>query len=130
MQRTGSILIVDSEPAIAELLVELLADAGYITLSASDSASAFWIIINYAPALLLLDTRLPDMPGPELIAQLRGADVIAMPIVLMSTDPCDVELPVPGAITCLAKPFDLDDVLACVAGFVQPFGASSQSLMV
>ena len=47
MRRTGPILIVDSEPAIVDLLVELLTDAGYAALSASDSASVFWIIINY-----------------------------------------------------------------------------------
>jgi DNA-binding response OmpR family regulator len=128
MQRTGTILIVDSEPAIVDLLVELLTNAGYATLSASDSASTFWIIINYAPALLLLDMRLPDMPGPELIAQLHGAGVAAMPIVLMSTEPRDVALLVPGAVRCLAKPFDIDEVLNCAAEYVQPFGACAVSL--
>ena len=124
MHHTGTILIVDSEPTIADLLVELLTDAGYAALSASDSASAFWIIINYAPALLLLDTQLPDMHGPELISQLHGAGVAAMPIVLMSTEPHDVELHVPGASMCLAKPFDIDDVLSCIAGYVQPLSAT------
>ena len=128
MQRTGSILIVDSEPMIGALLVELLTDAGYAALSASDSASTFWLIINYAPALLLLDKRLPDMPGPELIAQLHGAGVAAMPIVLMSTEPRDVALLVPGAVRCLAKPFDIDEVLNCAAEYVQPFGAGAVSL--
>jgi DNA-binding response OmpR family regulator len=125
MQRTGSILIVDGEPTIAELLVELLTDAGYAALSASDSASVFWIIINYAPALLLLDMQLPDMDGPELIAQLRGAGVAGMPIVLMSTGPHNVGPQVSGAARCLAKPFNIDEVLACVAGYVQPFGAEA-----
>lgn len=128
MQRIGSILIVDSEPTIAEMLVDLLSDAGYAALSASDSPSAFWIIINYAPALLLLDMRLPDMDGRELIAQLRGAGVAAMPIVLMSTVRRQVERGVSGACTCLAKPFDIDDVLACVAGYVQPVGAEAASV--
>jgi DNA-binding response OmpR family regulator len=125
MQSTGSILIVDSDPTIAELLVELLTDVGYAALSASDSASTFWIIINYAPALLLLDKRLPDMSGPELIAQLQGAGVAAMPIVLMSTEPRDVALLVPGAVRCLAKPFDIDEVLNCIAGYVQPLTAGT-----
>ena len=128
MQRLGSILIVDKEPLIAELLVELLTEAGYAALSASDGPSAFWIIINYAPALLLLDSHLPDLRAAELIAQLRGAGLAAMPIVVMSTRPDDVEPLVPGACRSLAKPFDVDDVLACVAGYVQPFGAGAVSL--
>lgn len=123
MQRTGSILIVEREPPIVELLVEILSDAGYAALTASDAASAFSIIINYAPALLLLDTHLPDIPAPELIAQLRGAGIAAMPIVLMSTDPRDIDLHVPGACTCLAKPFDIHDLLVCVAEYIQPGGA-------
>lgn len=127
MQRTGSILIVDSEPTIAELLVDILTDAGYAALSASDSPSAFWIILNYAPALLLLDMWLPDMSGPELITQLHGAGVAGMPIVLMSTEPGDLERCVPGACTCLAKPFDIDEVIACVATYMQPLGASRSS---
>jgi DNA-binding response OmpR family regulator len=130
MQRMGPILIVDSEPTIAELLVEIVTDAGYAALTASDSASTLWIIINYAPALLLLDMHLPDMHGPELIAQLCGADVAAMPIVLMSTVPRDVERGVPGACKCLAKPFDIDDVLTCVAEYVQSGAAGSASLAI
>ena len=129
MQRTGPILIVDGEPTIVDLLVELLTDAGYAALSASDSASTFWIIINYAPALLLLDMRMPGMDSAELITQLRGAGVVSTPIVLMSTNPNDVEpLLVPGAVRCLAKPFDIDEVLNCVAEYVQPFGAGAVSL--
>jgi DNA-binding response OmpR family regulator len=125
MQRTGSILIVDSDPTIAELLVELLSFAGYAVLTASDAPSTFWIIINYAPALLLLDMQLPDIYGPELIAQLRGAGVASMPIVLMSTELRDIGLEVPGSCLCLAKPFDLDDILNCMARYVQPLSAGA-----
>ena len=127
MQCTGPILIVDSEPTIVDLLVELLTDAGYAALSASDSASTFWIIINYAPALLLLDMRMPGMDGAELITQLRGAGVVSTPIVLMSTNPNDVGLHVLGAVRRLAKPFDIDEVLNCVAEYVQPSGTGAVS---
>jgi DNA-binding response OmpR family regulator len=129
MQRIGSVLIVDSEPAIVDLLVELLTDAGYSVLTASNCASACHLIINYAPALLLLDMRMPGMKGAELIAQLRGVGVATMPIVLMTTEPHAVaSLLVPGAIMCVAKPFDIDDVLGCVSDHVRPHGAGAISL--
>jgi hypothetical protein len=38
-----------------------------------------------------------------------------------------VPLLVPGAIECLAKPFDLDDLLACVVRFVQPVAAMAEA---
>jgi DNA-binding response OmpR family regulator len=121
----GSILIIESEPAITDLLIDLLTDAGYAALTASDGPSAVWLIINYAPALLLLDMHLPDIPALELIAQLRGLGVAAMPIVLMSTLPGNAARPIPGVCRCLVKPFDIDEILACVATYVQPIGAGA-----
>jgi hypothetical protein len=44
-----------------------------------------------------------------------------MPIVVMTTAPdAGAALLIPGSIECLAKPFNLDDLLACVARYVQP----------
>lgn len=125
MQSKGSVLIADGEPTIADLLVELLTEAGYAALTASDGASTFWIIINYAPALLLLDMELPDIGAPDLIAQLRGAGVAAMPIVLMSTELGEIKPHVPGVSMCLAKPFDIGNLLTCIATYVQPGDAEA-----
>src|SRR5688500_18433798 len=107
MQRTGIVLIVEREPQIADLLAELLTDEGYVVVAAADCASASSIIINYTPALLLLDMWMPGIRCSVLLAQLRAAAVVAMPIVLMTTEPRTVEpLLIPGAVMCLPKPFD------------------------
>ena len=127
MLHRGGILVVDSEPAIADLLVDILTDAGYATLTASDGPSAFWLIINYAPALLLLDMHLLDITCFELIAQLSESGVTAMPIVLMSTLTGDAERHATGTRMCLIKPFDIDQVLACVATYIQPTDVGSAS---
>ena len=55
MPSTGSILIVDHEPTIVELLVEILTDAGYIAYSALDDAGTRVAIARHPPALILLD---------------------------------------------------------------------------
>jgi DNA-binding response OmpR family regulator len=112
--------------APCDLLVELLTSAGYAAVAASNTSDAFALIRADAPALLLLDTQLPQMSAPELIAQLQATGVTDMPIVLMSTLPRDVELGVPGAAICIAKPFHIDDMLASVAKYVQPSDASTQ----
>jgi CheY-like chemotaxis protein len=66
---------------------------------------------------------MPGMSGVELIAQLHGAGLATMPMVLITASPRDAApLLMPGAIVCLAKPFALDDLLADVACFVQPLG--------
>ena len=129
MQRTGNILVVDYEPTIADLLIEILTDAGYIAYSVPPGAPALAAIARYPPALLLLDIRRPAMDGAALIAQVREVAPATMPIVVLTTAPHEVgSLLVPRSIELLAKPFDLDDLLACVARYVRPAQAVDQRL--
>lgn len=119
--RTGSILIIDSDAAIVAVLIEILTDEGYITYAAADGASAYDTIRRHPPALILLDIWTPDLSGAARITALRAVGPAILPIVLMTTAPqAIVPLLVPGSVECLAKPFDLDALLACVARFVQP----------
>jgi DNA-binding response OmpR family regulator len=130
MQRTGNILVVDYEPTIADLLIEILTDAGYIAYSMPPGTPALAAIARYAPALLLLDVQRPAMDGAALIAQVREVAPATMPIVMMTTTPRAIDpLLVPESIELLAKPFDLDDLLACVARHVLPAQAVDQRLV-
>jgi DNA-binding NtrC family response regulator len=129
MPSTGSILIVDQEPTIVDLLVELLTDEGYVVYSAPAGTRALGAIARHTPALLLLDVRMPGLHSAALIAQVRQVGLATTPIVLMTTAPRDAAaLLRPGSIECLAKPFDLDDLLVCVARHVQLTQAVDQSL--
>lgn len=121
MPPMGSILIVDREPIIGDLLVEILTDAGYIAYAALDDTSALATIAHHPPALLLLDLGRPGTHSAQRIEHLRRADLAIMPIVLMTTAPCDATpLLRAGTVECLSKPFDLNELLACVARYVQP----------
>jgi CheY-like chemotaxis protein len=121
VQRTGSILVIDNNPTITDLILDILTDAGYVAYAAPDGAGALAAIAHHSPALLLLDIYMPDMSSAELIARLYQAGPATLPIVLMSTQPRDAApLLVPGVIECLAKPFDIDELLVCVARYVQP----------
>ena len=129
MQRTGNILVVDYEPTIVDLLVEILTDAGYVAYSALPGAPALAAIARYPPALLLLDIRRPAMDGAALIAGVREVAPATMPIVVLTTAPRAIApLIVPESIELLAKPFDLDDLLVCVARHVRPAQAVDQRL--
>ena len=127
MRRTGSILVVDNEPTIVDLLVDIMTYEGYVVCSAPDSVQALAMIALQAPALILLDVRMPGMAGAELLEQVREADLATLSIVLMTTAPRYIApLLARGARECLAKPFELDDLLACVARYVQPAQVASQ----
>jgi len=128
-QRTGNILVVDHEPTIADLLIEILTDAGYIAYSMPPGAPALAAIARYSPALLLLDVQWLDRDGAALIAQVRAVGSATMPIVVLTTAPRAIApLIVPESIELLAKPFDLDDLLVCVARHVRPAQAADQRL--
>jgi len=130
VQHTGNILVVDHEPTIADLLIEILTEAGYIAYSMSPGAPALAAIARYMPALLLLDIRRPAIDGAALIAQVREVAPATMPIVVLTTAPCEVgSLLVPESIEFLSKPFNLDDLLACVARHVRPAQAVDQRLV-
>ncbi len=87
---TGSILVVDREPTIVDLLVEILTDAGYIAYSAPDGAGARVAIERHRPALILLDVGHPGMHAAALIPYVRAADPAIIPIVVMTTAPRDM----------------------------------------
>jgi len=130
METTGSILVVDPENTIVDVLVELLTDEGYAVLSTSDGPSAFRLSISQAPALLLVEHWLPGMTASELVTQLRGAGLTSMPIVVMTTDSHGgAALRLPNVSEYVRKPFDLDDLLACVARYVQPARAAETALL-
>ena len=127
MPRTGSILVVDNEPTIVDLLVEILTDEGYIAYSAPNGADALALIARHPPALILLDMQMSDISAAELIVHLRLGGLATLPIVLLSTVSLQATPQlILGRIECLDKPFDLDDLLACVARYVQPAAAVDQ----
>jgi DNA-binding response OmpR family regulator len=128
MPHTGSILVVDREPTIVDLLIEILTDEGYVAYSAPTGADVLATIASHPPALILLDMQMSDISAAELIAQLRAGGLATLPIVLLSTvSHHAAPLLVPGLIECLDKPFDLDVLLACVARYVQPAQVGNQS---
>lgn len=128
MPSIGSILIVDNEPAIVDLLVEILTDAGYVVYSAPDGTRALIAIARHPPGLIMLDVRNPGRQGAELIKHMREAVLATIPIVVTTTAPHDATpLLALGAAAYLAKPFDIDALLACVARFVQPAQTAAPS---
>ena len=131
MPGTGSILIVDNEPAIVDLLVNLLTDEGYVVYTAPDGASVLAAVARHSPALILLDMGRLGLRGAALIAQVRRAGPAILPIVLMTTTPREARpLLVLGSIECLDKPFDIDDVLVRVARYVQPTQTLASSIQL
>jgi DNA-binding response OmpR family regulator len=95
---------------------------------AFDGSTARATIARQPPALLLLDMRMPGVIGPMLLDQLREANLLQMPVVLMTAAPQDIPaLRVADISAVLAKPFDLNVLLACIARLVPQATSSSKA---
>ncbi len=118
MHFMSDILVIDDDAPIVELIVEVLRDEGYAVRSACDVASALTAVAARLPALILLDATMPSDEIP-LFEKLRRQCYARIPIVVISATPrIEETVLAQGAADFLAKPFDLDELLAYVARYV------------
>jgi two-component system response regulator ResD len=68
----GSVLVVDDEPTITEVVSRYLQRAGYATCVAGDGPEAIRLADRETPDLVVLDLMLPGMDGLEVMRRLRG----------------------------------------------------------
>ncbi len=109
---TKTILIVDDEEFIVDLLATLLEDEHYRVLRAYDGEQALVVAQHERPELIITDIMMPRMSGTELAAYLRRQEESDQtPIILMSA--VHSPITVPNTIY-LPKPFDIDHVLELV----------------
>ncbi len=118
MSPKNLILICDDQATIRTSLMEALSEAGHEIIEASDGASALKILGDKKPSLVLLDLKLPDMSGVEVLRKVRdmGNDV---PVILMTAYgdlPTAVEAMKLGAYDFVQKPYRLSDMRAKVSG--------------
>lgn len=115
-----TILIVDDEQPIADIVAEVLGEEGYTTLIASGGAHALELLASGRADLMLLDLYMPGLSGIEVLAQLRSSDTHAdLPVVVMTAGTVDLDdLSRQGATRVLPKPFEVDALLAAVRDLV------------
>jgi DNA-binding response OmpR family regulator len=121
MSKAGDILIVDDDQPIVDFISEALADEGYSVRSAFSVASALDATAERTPDLIIMDLHMPGKTGDVFVRDLQHSGYADLPVVLMTADSISAKaLEAEGIAFCLLKPFDLDDLLACVAKFVRP----------
>ena len=113
----GRVLIVDDEPANAELLEGMLAQYPDLRVkSINDSRLAEHEFMEFEPDLVLLDLHMPEPDGLEILRRLRGARISLgyLPVIVLSADGSRLARNSAlglGADDFLIKPFDHAEVL-------------------
>lgn len=115
-----SILVVDDDRCLRELLSIHLSNAGYLVWTAEDAVIAGRLILKNAPALIVMDAQMPFMTGYELAAVLRTDERTRdIPVVFLTSDDNAPDRAAQlGAVACLRKPVIADRLLDLVALYV------------
>jgi DNA-binding response OmpR family regulator len=120
----ATVLIVDDEPDIVDLVTASLRADGYRLLSAYDGDSALRIARTVRPSLILLDWRMPGRDGLEVCRALRAeADpqLRDVPVVLLTAQTAAEDLAAgfaAGVSDYLTKPFKPSYVRSRVSGWL------------
>jgi CheY-like chemotaxis protein len=133
-RRPLTILIVEDDPAIGDMLGEVVAEVpGWRAAIARNAKEALAVLRRVTADVFLFDVNLPGPSGPELLAWLKGEpDKAGVPAVLMSAagrGPQVVAALQRGeAMAFLQKPFDLDELLAVLHRAVQSIPVAGRAV--
>lgn len=108
-----TILIIDDDMHIGNMLEEALSREGYRVLRAYSGTESLLLLSKERPHLVLLDLMLPGLDGEEVLPRIKGIPVI---IVSAKIDiDHKVDLLLGGAVDYVTKPFHLKELLARIA---------------
>ncbi|MFE1629151.1 response regulator transcription factor [Brevibacillus reuszeri] len=119
----SSILLVDDEPQILEILSSYLRKEGYHVLTASEGRQALEIAATYPLALMILDLMLPDKTGEEVCIEVRKSSRVPILMLTAKSGEADrirgLEI---GADDYLVKPFSPRELVARVRAILRRMG--------
>ena len=133
MKQSQTILVVDDEPTIREVVRRYLERDGYQVEEAADGQSALTILSERSPDLLVLDIMLPGIDGLTITRRLRGKDQAlatekGIPIIMLTARTGEhdriegLEL---GADDYVTKPFSPQELVARVRAVLRRMGGST-----
>ncbi len=120
-ETTATILIVDDEAGVRDLLGDALRIAGYETLAAGDGDEALTLWRTNTVELCIVDVNMPTMNGFEFVETVRREDA-ALPILLLSARDAAADVAHGlriGADDYVRKPFSLEELLLRVAAILR-----------
>ena len=122
------ILVVDDNPNITELLEEMLKSKGYDVMTTSSGKSCIEQARCYKPDLIILDLKLPDLPGEEVCREIRRDELMSKtPIIMFTGKDSEADRVIGrviGANRYITKPCDLHEILTAIE---DEFGKDEES---
>ena len=123
----ATILVVDDEAVFCELLKTLLKSHGHEVLTANDGRQALEVFKQHRPQFTMLDLRMPEMDGLEVLKQIRAIDAKAAVMILTAwgSDAMELQARRLGVTDFLSKSLSLDTIMASLQrGLIRPATAA------
>jgi CheY-like chemotaxis protein len=120
MENKKKILVVDDEPDILDFVQAMLEDAGYEVVTTDKGEYLEKLHNGGLPNLILLDVLLSGKDGREIVKYLKNREETKpIPVIMLSAHPsAEGTAKVAGAEEFLAKPFEMDDLLALIRKYL------------
>ncbi|MGE4324020.1 MAG: sigma-54-dependent transcriptional regulator [Sphingobium sp.] len=125
MRATGSVLVVDDDPAICVVVGEALRRQGHNVKVASSIRERATLVESFAPDVLITDVMLPDGDGLEAVADIIAHKLDISVIILSAQNTLNTAIRASkeGAFEYLPKPFDLNELTRAVSDALAARGA-------
>jgi len=125
-ERRYRVLVLDDDEIIRGFLSEALNDEGYEVRQAASGREGLNVLQEWRPNLILLDLMMPEMDGWAFRdEQRRRPELADIPVIVLSAArELQLRSQHLAAADVIAKPFDLDDLLASVARVIARNAAS------
>ena len=122
----ATVLVVDDEPIVRDVVVRYLQREGYETLEAGDGLQAQALVLKHEPSLVVLDLMLPGMDGLQLCQWIRGHSELPVIMLTARAEEADrivgLEL---GADDYVTKPFSPRELAARVRTVLRRSGPAA-----
>lgn len=121
MKTRKKILFCDNDKSIQEVVKIIVEEIGYEIETVSDNNDIIRKIKNYKPDLLLLDLWMPNISGQEIVRKIKSdKQTRNIPIIIVSAiDQSKEIVKNMGVRDFLAKPFNIDDLIALVDKYLK-----------
>ena len=121
----ASIMIIDDDMHINDMLTQALTNEGYSVSRAFSGTEALMLLENEKPDLILLDLMLPGLSGEQLLPQIKGIPVIVVSAKAETAGKVDLLLA--GAADYVKKPFEMNELLARITVALRKGGSGSNA---
>ena len=128
MSNTTSVLIVDDDRELAQMLTEYLTAEGFVTTVAHDGSTALNKLATNKYELVILDVMLPSLNGFDVLRNLR--QTLSVPVIMLTAHGTDVDRIVGlelGADDYLSKPFNPRELVARIRAVLRRFSSKDNA---